>query len=185
MAIRRKRNNFQRKRRGPEHNINEYVRHSEVRITGDGVESKVVTTAQALDIAREMGLDLVEIAASANPPVCRIVDYSKFLYDKKKKEKEIKAKAQKTVIKEIRFGPNTDTHDFEFKAKHAEGFLNDGAKVKVYVQFRGRAIVFKAQGFELMEKFIDRMGDLCKVEQEPKMEGRRIVMFLAPTKPKK
>lgn len=184
MAIRR-RNNFQQRRRGPEHNLNNYIRHKEVRITGDNVESKVCSIEEALQIARDMELDLVEIAAQANPPVCRVVDYKKFLYDKKKKEKEIKAKAQKTVIKEIRFTPNTDTHDFEFKAKHAEGFLEDGAKLKVYVQFRGRSIVFKDKGFELMEKFIERMGENVKIDQPPKMEGRKIVMMLSSTKPKK
>jgi len=184
MAIRR-RKNFQPRRRGPEHNLNTYIKHPEVRITGDGVESKVCSIQEALQIARDMEMDLVEIAAQAKPPVCRIVDYKKFLYDKKKKEKEIKAKAQKTVIKEIRFTPNTDTHDFEFKAKHAEGFLSDGAKLKVYVQFRGRSIVFKDQGFELMNKFIDRMGEDIKVDQAPKMEGRRIVMFLSSNKAKK
>ena len=184
MAIRRKKN-FQQRRRGPEHNLNKYIRHPEVRITGDDVESKVCSIEEALRIAEELELDLVEITATAKPPVCRIVDYKKFLYDKKKKEKEIKSKAQKTVIKEIRFTPNTDTHDFEFKAKHAEGFLAEGAKLKVYVQFRGRSIVFKDQGFELMNKFIERMGEDIKVEQPPKMEGRRIVMFIASTKQKK
>ena len=185
MAIRGRRP-FNRKPRGPEHRINQYIRAEEVRISGEGIESKVCSTKEAIAIAQEAGLDLVEIAPNAKPPVCRVVDYAKFLYNKKKKEKEIKAKAQKTVVKEIRFTPNTDTHDFEFKAKHAEGFINDGAKIKVFVQFKGRSIVFKDKGFEILEKFVERLEEIARVEQEPKMEGRRITMVLSPNKlPKK
>jgi translation initiation factor IF-3 len=131
-------------------------------------------------MARERGLDLVEISAKASPPVCRIVDYSKFKYEQKKKQKEIKAKAQKTVLKEIRFGPNTDDHDFEFKLNHAKGFLKEGAKVKAYVHFHGRSIVFKERGEILLLKFAQALEDLAKVEQLPKLEGKRMFLFLAP-----
>ena len=185
MAIKRRRARQPFRRRGPEHNINKFISAPTVRVVGEGIPPGVYTIDRALEMAKEQGLDLVEIAAKADPPVCKIVDYQKFLYDKKKKEKEIKAKAQKTVVKEIRFTPHTDNHDFEFKAKHAENFLKEGAKLKVYVQFKGRAIVFKDKGFQLMEKFIERLEDISKVEQEPKMDGRRINMFLAPIKTQK
>ena len=136
---------FRRKTR-PDHNINEYVTAPEVRLVGDNVEVGVYDLQSALRIANEQELDLVEISPKADPPVCKIIDYKKFLYEKKKKEKELKAKSAKTVLKEVRFTPNTDEHDFEFKAKHAEKFLNDGAKLKAYVQFKGRNIVFKERG---------------------------------------
>lgn len=181
MAIRGKKP-FQRRQKGPEHRINKYIRAEEVRISGDDVESQVCTLEEALKIAGDLELDLVEITAKAKPPVCKVVDYAKFLYNKKKKEKEIKAKTAKTVIKEIRFTPNTDTHDFEFKSKHAEGFLNDGAKIKVFVQFKGRSIVFKDKGFEILEKFVERLEDISKVEQPAKLEGKRITMVLSSTK---
>ena len=135
-------------------------------------------------MADEQGLDLVEISPKADPPVCRIVDYSKFLYQQKKKAKELKAKAVKVVIKEIRFGPNTDDHDYNFKLKHAENFLKDGDKVKAYVFFRGRQIVFKAQGEILLLRFATDLEEWGKVEQMPKLEGKRMIMILAP-KPKK
>lgn len=133
-----------------------------------------------MDIAEEMGLDLVEISPNAVPPVCRVIDYKKFLYEQKKKQKEIKANAQKTVIKEIRFGPNTDEHDFEFKLKHAHKFLEEGAKVKAYVHFKGRAIVYKEQGEILLLKFAQALEEQAKVEQLPKLEGKRMFLFLAP-----
>jgi len=135
---------------------------------------------QALEMAQNQGLDLVEISPKADPPVCKIIDYSKFKYEQKKKQKEIKAKTQKTVIKEIRFGPNTDDHDFNFKLKHAMNFLKDGAKVKAYVHFAGRTIVFKERGEILLLKFIQELEDLGKIEQMPKMEGKRMTVILAP-----
>lgn len=135
---------------------------------------------QALEMAENQGLDLVEISPNANPPVCKIIDYSKFKYEQKKKQKEIKAKTQKTVVKEIRFGPNTDDHDFNFKLKHAMNFLKDGAKVKAYVHFAGRTIVFKERGEILLLKFIQELEELGKVEQVPKMEGKRMTVILSP-----
>lgn len=136
-------------------------------------------------MAEQEGLDLVEISPTARPPVCKIIDYSKFKYEQKKKQKEIKAKAQKTVVKEIRFGPNTDDHDFNFKLKHAEGFLKDGAKVKAYVHFVGRTIVFKERGELLLLKFIDALNEYAKVDQLPKLEGKRMIVMLSPKASKK
>lgn len=136
-------------------------------------------------MARDQELDLVEITAKAVPPVCRVVDYKKFLYDQKKKQKEIKSKAVKVVIKEIRFGPNTDEHDFNFKLKHAQKFLEEGSKVKAYVFFKGRTILFKDKGEILLLKFATELEELGKVEQLPKMEGKRMIMFLAPVQKKK
>lgn len=136
-------------------------------------------------MAREQNLDLVEISPKADPPVCKIIDYSKFKYEQKKKQKEIKQKAQKTVIKEIRFGPNTEEHDFNFKLNHAKNFLQDGAKVKAYVHFVGRTIVFKERGEILLLKFAQALEDLGKVEQLPRLEGKRMTMFIAPKPQKK
>ncbi len=136
-------------------------------------------------MAKDQGLDLVEISPKADPPVCKIIDYSKFKYEQKKKQKEIKAKAQKTVIKEIRFGPNTDDHDFNFKMKHAQGFLKDGAKVKAYVHFVGRSIVFKDRGLELLRRFARELEEYGKVEESPKMIGKRMYMMMAPANKKK
>ena len=150
---------------------------------GENLETGVYSLEDALRIAREQNLDLVEISPKAEPPVCRIVDYSKFKYDLKKKQREMKAKTQKVVQKEIRFGPNTDDHDFEFKVKHARSFLSDGAKVKAYVHFVGRTIVFKERGEVLLLKFAQALEDVAKVEQLPKLEGKRMFLFLAP-KPK-
>lgn len=137
---------------------------------------------KARNLASSEGLDLVEISPSASPPVCKIVDYSKFKYEQKKKQKEIKQKAQKTVVKEIRFGPNTDDHDFNFKLKHAENFLKDGAKVKAYVHFVGRTIVFKERGELLLLKLAQSLEELAKVDQLPKLEGKRMTIFLSPKK---
>lgn len=145
----------------------------------------VYPTEKAIQIAEDQGLDLVEISPKANPPVCKIIDYSKFKYEQKKKQKEIKAKAQKTVVKEIRFGPNTDDHDFNFKAKHAINFLKDGAKVRAYVHFVGRTIVFKERGEILLLKLAQEVNDYGKVEQMPKMEGKRMSIMLAPKSSKK
>lgn len=163
-----------------EHNINELVKHPEVRLVGENIEPGIYTSKQAMDIALEKGLDLVEISPNATPPVCRIVDYNKFLYEKKKKEKEIKAHAKKVEVKEIRFSPNTDDHDVEFKAKHAENFLKEGNKVKTYMMFRGRAIVFKERGELLLLQFADRLKDFAVVEQLPTLEGKKMMMTLAP-----
>jgi len=151
----------------------------QVRVVGENVEVGVYSISEAQKIAQDQGLDLVEISPKADPPVCKVIDYSKFKYDQKKKQKEIKAKASKTVIKEIRFGPNTDDHDFEFKLKHAKKFLEDGAKVKAYVQFRGRAIVYKERGEILLLKFAQALEEYAKVEQLPKLEGKRMFLFLA------
>lgn len=175
---------------------NKQIRVPKVRIVGDNLEkiselvgSEVTTeiypTALAQKWADAADLDLVEISPKANPPVCKIIDFKKFIYDKKKKEKEIKSKAQKTVIKEIRFGPNTDGHDFDFKLKHAKGFLEDGAKVKAYVHFRGRTIVFKDRGELLLLKFIKELEDYGAAEALPKMEGRRMNVMIAPKVKKK
>ena len=154
-------------------------------MVGDNVKVDVYPIEQAIKIAQEQNLDLVEISPNADPPVCKVIDYSKFKYEQKKKQKEIKAKAQKTVIKEIRFGPNTDDHDFNFKLNHAKKFLKDGAKVKAYVHFYGRTIVFKDRGEILLLKFAQALEDLGKVEQLPKMEGKRMILFVAPKQQKK
>ena len=164
------------------HRINHRIRVKEVRLVGENVEQGIYPTEQAQRMAKEQGLDLVEISPTAKPPVCKIIDYSKFKYEQKKKQKEMKAKAQKTVIKEIRFGPNTDKHDLEFKTKHAESFLKEGNKVKAYVQFFGRSIVYKDQGYDLLNEFAEKLDEVGKVESRPKMEGRRMIMMLTPKK---
>ncbi len=151
---------------------------------GEKIESGVYPTKLVKKWAYSMELDLVEISPKAKPPVVRIINYKKFLYQKKKKEKELKAKTAKTVIKEIRFGPNTDDHDFEFKLKHAKKFLEEGAKVKAFVQFRGRAIVFKERGKLLLLRFLNELEELGTAENLPKMEGRRMFVFIAPKKKK-
>ncbi|MDE6482873.1 MAG: translation initiation factor IF-3 [Rikenellaceae bacterium] len=164
--------------------INHEIRVPEVRIVGDNIESRVVSIAEALKLAQAAELDLVEISPKAEPPVCRIIDYQKFLYQQKRKAKELKARATKVVVKEIRFGPNTDDHDYNFKLKHAQNFLQEGAKVKAYVFFRGREIVFKDQGEILLLRFAQDLEELAKVEQMPRLEGKRMILILAP-KPKK
>ncbi len=151
---------------------------------GDNVEMGIYPIAAALAKSDELGLDLVEISPKANPPVCKIIDYKKFLYEQKKREKALKAKATKVIVKEIRFGPNTDDHDYEFKKKHAEKFLKDGAKLKAYVFFKGRSIVYKDKGEILLLKLAQELEEYGKVEQMPKLEGKRMTMFIAP-KPKK
>ena len=160
--------------------VNERILAREVRVVGENVEQGIYDINKAQAMAKAQNLDLVEVSPIAVPPVCRIVDYSKFKYEQKKKQKEIKANATKVVIKEIRFGPNTDDHDFEFKLKHAINFLKEGAKVKAYVQFVGRAIVFKDRGLQLLERFSKGLEDYGKVEAEPKLEGKRMSMSLAP-----
>jgi len=163
--------------------INDKIRGvQEVRLVGDNVEQGVYTYQQAMRMADEQGLDLVEISASANPVVCKIIDYQKFLYQKKRKEKELKANSAKMVIKEIRFGPQTDEHDYNFKLKHAQEFLKDGNKVKAYVFFRGRSILFKEQGELLLARFANDLADYGKVESVPKLEGKRMLVNIAPKK---
>jgi len=156
-----------------------------VRLVGDNVEMGVYSIQRALQKANEMELDLVEISPKAQPPVCKIIDYKKFLYEQKKREKAMKAKATKVIVKEIRFGPQTDDHDYEFKKRHAEKFLKDGAKLKAYVFFKGRSIVYKDQGEILLLRLAQELEEYGKVEQMPKLEGKRMTMFIAPKNTKK
>src|SRR6476620_7180443 len=172
-------------RKEAEHRINHFIRAPQVRLVGDNVTVGVYPTNEALKMAQAQSLDLVEISPNADPPVCKIIDYNKFLYDKKKKEKEMKANAKVSEVKEIRFTPNTDEHDFNFKAKHAENFLKDGNKVKAYVQFKGRAIQFQDRGQLLLLKFAERLTDIGVLESMPKMEGRRMLAMFAPKGKKK
>lgn len=194
MAKRRK-NHQPRKDDTPQLRINERIRIPKIRLVGNNfeeitaaagkpMEPGVVDTREAKQWAEKMGLDLVEINPKADPPVCKIIDYQKFLYQKKKKEKELKAKTSKTVIKEIRLGPNTDEHDFDFKLRHAKKFLGDGAKVKAYVFFKGRTIVFKDRGELLLLKFIQELDEFGAAEALPKMEGRRMIVMISPKKKK-
>jgi len=195
-----RRNNSRRGRRvdtRPKFRVNEHIRVPEVRLVGDNVEDigkqigvdlnpgDVHNTRDVRRWAQDAELDLVEISPNAKPPVVKIIDFNKFLYEKKKKEKEIKSKAAKTVIKEIRFGPNTDDHDFDFKLRHAKKFLEEGAKVKAYVQFRGRTIVFKDRGELLLLRFLKDLEEYGAAEALPKMEGRRMIVVVAPKKKKK
>ncbi len=153
-----------------------------MRLVGDNVETGIYPIAQALKIAEEQGLDLIEISPTAEPPVCKILDYQKFLYQQKKRQKEQKAKATKVVVKEIRFGPQTDDHDYSFKLKHAVGFLQEGAKVKAYVFFKGRSILFKEQGEVLLLRFANDLEEYGKVEQMPVLEGKRMIIMISPKK---
>lgn len=165
--------------------INEHIKGvSQVRLVGDNVETGVYSFDEAMKIADNLELDLVEISPNAAPPVCKIVDYSKFLYQLKKREKEKKANSSKIVIKEIRFGPQTDDHDFNFKLKHAREFLKEGNKVKAYVFFKGRSILFKDQGEVLLARFAQELEDLGKPEQIPQLEGKRMIITIAPKKGK-
>ena len=164
-----------------QYRVNEQIRVREVRIVGDD-GSTVVPTRQALDMARAEGVDLVEISPNANPPVCRIIDYSKFLYQQKKRQKEMKAKQVKVEVKEIRFGPQTDEHDYQFKLKHAKEFLEEGNKVRAYVFFRGRSILFKEQGEVLLLRFANDLEEYGKVEHMPSLEGKKMFIYLAPKK---
>ena len=170
-------------RRSDPYVINERIRAREVRLVGDNVEQGIYPIQQALRIAEQKELDLVEISPNAEPPVCRIIDYQKFLYQQKKRQKEQKQKATKVVVKEIRFGPQTDDHDYNFKLKHAQGFLKEGSKVKAYVFFRGRSILFKEQGEVLLLRFANDLEDLGKVEMMPVLEGKRMSIMIAPLKP--
>lgn len=169
----------------PEHRINERIRVPEVRLVGDNVTVGVYPTSEALKIAAEQELDLVEISPNAAPPVCKVIDYKKFLYEKKRKDKEMKANAKQSEVKEIRFTPGTDDHDFDFKAKHAEKFLKEGNKVKAYVQFKGRAIMFQDRGQLLLLKFAERLAESGSLEGLPKMEGKRMLVIFTPKTTKK
>lgn len=175
-----------RRQQGPQskeqHAINDRIRASEVRLVGDNVEQGIYSLQEALRMADEQELDLVEIAANSEPPVCKILDYQKFLYQQKKHAKEQKAKAVKVVVKEIRFGPQTDDHDYNFKLKHAIGFLQEGAKVKAYVFFKGRSILFKEQGEVLLLRFAQDLEDYGKIEQMPVLEGKRMILMISPKK---
>ena len=164
-----------------QHKINNEIRAKTVRIVGENVQNQGVFTLQeAIKLADELELDLVEISPNADPPVCKIIDYQKFLYQQKKKQKEIKARTAKIVVKEIRFGPNTDDHDYNFKLKHAQNFLNDGAKVKAFVFFKGRSILYKEQGEILLLRLAQDLEEMGKVEQLPKLEGKRMSILLTP-----
>jgi translation initiation factor IF-3 len=174
-----------RKEQQQEHRTNNMIRVPQVRLVGENIEVGVYPIQEAQKIAQDQGLDLVEISPNADPPVCKVIDYNKFLYEKKKKEKEMKAKSKASEVKEIRFTPNTDDHDFDFKAKHAEKFLKDGNKVKAYVQFKGRAIQFKERGELLLLKFAERLNDAGVLEGMPKMEGKRMLAIWAPKPQKK
>ena len=164
-----------------QYRVNEQIRVREVRVVSDG-GAEVMPTRKALDLAHQQGVDLVEISPNAQPPVCRIIDYSKFLYQQKKHQKEMKQKQVKVEVKEIRFGPQTDEHDYQFKLKHAQEFLNEGNKVRAYVFFRGRSILFKEQGEVLLLRFANDLEELGKVEQMPKLEGKKMFLYLSPKK---
>ncbi|MDR2064982.1 MAG: translation initiation factor IF-3 [Prevotellaceae bacterium] len=166
-----------------ENRINEEIISAKVRLVGDNIETPgIYTIVEAIKLARQMNLDLIEISSSAQPPVCRIEDYQKFLYQRKKREKEQKAKTAKIIVKEVRFGPNTDEHDYQFKLKHAKSFLEEGAKVKAYVFFKGRSILFTQQGEILLLRFVNDLEEYGKIEQMPKLEGKRMTVFINPKK---
>ncbi|WP_073192063.1 translation initiation factor IF-3 [Psychroflexus salarius] len=186
MALRRKKSKGspRRKTENP-HRINNHIKAPKVRLVGDNVDVDIYDLKTALAKAEELGVDLVEISPKADPPVCKVMDYKKFLYEQKKREKALKQKASKVVVKEIRFGPNTDDHDYEFKKKNAEKFIKDGAKLKAYVFFKGRSIVFKDKGEILLLRLATDLEEIAKVEQMPKLEGKRMIMMLAPSAKKK
>ncbi|WP_347879124.1 translation initiation factor IF-3 [Winogradskyella pelagia] len=181
---RNRRKNYRRESQEDKHKINSKIRAEEVRVVGDNVEVGIYPLKEALAIADEQELDLVEISPDAKPPVCKVMDYKKFLYEQKKREKALKSKATKVIVKEIRFGPQTDDHDYEFKKKHAIKFLKDGAKLKAFVFFKGRSIVFKEQGQILLLRLAQDLEDYGKVEQMPRLEGKRMTMFISPKKTK-
>ena len=178
------RKNFNRRVETEQHKINEKITAREIRLVRDGQEPVVLSTADAIKLADDEGLDLVEISPKADPPVCKVLDYRKFLYNQKKKQKELKAKHSKVVLKEIRFGPNTDDHDFNFKLAHARKFLEDGSKLKAHVFFRGRTIVFKDRGEILLLKLAQELADIGVMEQMPKLEGKRMIIMINPKKTK-
>lgn len=177
------RGNSRNQQKEDPHKINQAIRAREVRLVGENVEQGIFATSEALQMADKLGLDLVEISPNAEPPVCKIMDYQKFLYQQKKKQKEAKAKSVKVVVKEIRFGPQTDDHDYNFKLKHAKNFIEEGSKVKAYVFFKGRSIVFKEQGEVLLLRMATDLEDIAKVDQLPTLEGKKMIMMLSP-KPK-
>jgi translation initiation factor IF-3 len=174
-----------KKEQQQEHRTNHMIKVPMVRLVGENIEVGVYPIAEAQKIANDQGLDLVEISPQADPPVCKVIDYNKFLYEKKKREKDMKAKSKVSEVKEIRFTPNTDDHDFDFKSKHAQNFLKDGNKVKAYVQFKGRAIMFKERGELLLLKFAERLVDFGTLESMPKLEGKRMFAIFAPKSQKK
>ena len=174
-----------RKEQQQEHRTNHMIRVPEVRLVGENIEPGIYAMPDALRIAQDLHLDLVEISPGATPPVCKIIDYNKFLYEKKKKEKEMKSKSKTAEVKEIRFTPGTDDHDFDFKARHAESFLKEGNKVKAYVQFKGRAIMFKERGELVLLKFAERLAEVGQPEGLPKLEGKRMLMIISPKTNKK
>jgi translation initiation factor IF-3 len=165
-----------------QYRINEKIRAREVRVVGEDIEQGVFPIMEAIRMAERLGMDLIEISPTAEPPVCRISDYQKFIYQQKKRQKEQKAKAMKVVVKEIRFGPQTDDHDYNFKLKHAKSFLEEGAKVKAYVFFKGRSILFKEHGEVLLLRFATDLEELGKVEQMPQLEGKKMIIILSPKK---
>lgn len=173
---------FVKRQEEDQHKINNRINAPEIRLVMEGEEPKVMRTSDAIALAEEQELDLVEISPNAVPPVCKIMDYKKFLYNQKRKQKELKAKQSKIVLKEIRFGPNTDDHDFNFKLAHARKFLEEGSKLKAYVFFRGRTIVFKDRGEILLLKFAQELADLGTIEQMPKLEGKRMIIMVNPKK---
>lgn len=166
------------------HRINDKITAQQVRVVGGNIEQGVLPLARALELATEAELDLVEISSKSDPPVCKIIDYKKFLYEQKKKQKEIKAKTSRVVLKELRFGPNTDDHDFDFKLKHATKFLQDGARLKAFVFFKGRTIIYKEKGEILLLKLAQELEEYGIVEQMPKLEGKRMIMLMIPKKKK-
>ncbi|MEP6626770.1 MAG: translation initiation factor IF-3 [Ginsengibacter sp.] len=174
-----------KKEQQQEHRTNHMIKVPMVRLVGENIEVGVYPIAEAQRMANDQGLDLVEISPQADPPVCKVIDYNKFLYEKKKREKDMKAKSKVSEVKEIRFTPNTDDHDFDFKSKHAENFLKDGNKVKAYVQFKGRAIMFKERGELLLLKFAERLVEVGTLESMPKLEGKRMFAIFAPKSQKK
>ncbi len=174
-----------KKEQQQEHRTNHMIKVPMVRLVGENIEVGVYPIAEAQKLANDQGLDLVEISPQADPPVCKVIDYNKFLYEKKKREKDMKAKSKVSEVKEIRFTPNTDDHDFDFKSKHAQNFLKDGNKVKAYVQFKGRAIMFKERGELLLLKFAERLVEFGTLESMPKLEGKRMFAIFAPKSQKK
>jgi len=180
--MRKPKRTFNKPKQEEPNRINERIRVPQIRLIMEGQEPQIIDTKEAIRMADEQDLDLVEISPNANPPVCKIMDYKKFLYNQKKKEKELKAKQSKVVVKEIRFGPNTEEHDFNFKLDHAKKFLKEGAKVKAFVFFRGRTIVFKDRGEILLLRFAQELSEYGTLELMPKLEGKRMTIMINPKK---